>query len=73
MLCQIFLQDPVLHQILHTRRVDSPVMMLIQIRARGGGGPGAWNYLLKWCNLAHFECSKICYYQPKYQPKKQQI
>ena len=29
-----------LHQILHARRVDSPVMMLIHICARGGGGGG---------------------------------
>ena len=26
---------PFLHQILHTRRVDSPLIMWIQIRARG--------------------------------------
>ena len=66
-----------LHQILHMRRVESPVMMWIQIRARGGGGvqghASPWNHLLKWCNLAHSECFKICYYQPKYQTKNQQI
>ena len=29
---------PFLHQIIHTRRIDSPVIMWIQIRARGSGG-----------------------------------
>ena len=29
---------PFLPEILHTRRIDSPVMMWIQIRARVGGG-----------------------------------
>ena len=59
---------PFLHQLLHTRRVDSPVMMLIQICAKGG--PGACSsrfFLLKWCNLAHSERSKISNYQPKNQ------
>ena len=52
---------PILHQILHTRHVDSPVLRWIQIRARV-----VWDFfLLKWCNLAHSECSKIRYYQPK--------
>ena len=56
-----------LHKILHTRRVDSPVMMWIQICV---GGPRTWSpdlffLLLKWCNLTHSECSKIRYYQPK--------
>ena len=50
-----------LHQILHTGRVDSPVMMWTQNRAVGGGGLDF--FLLKWCNLAHSECSKIHYYQ----------
>ena len=55
---------PFLPQILHTRRIDNPVMMWIQIRARkgGGGGGGACSpgmfFLIKWCNLAHSECSK---------------
>ena len=31
---------PFLPEILHTRRIDSPVMMWIQIRARVGGGLG---------------------------------
>ena len=46
---------PFLHQILHTSNVDSPVMMWIQIHARGGGGGGA-NLFYKngaiWRNLS---------------------
>ena len=56
-----------LHQILHTRGVDSPVMMWIQICARVSGGMLPGNFVLKWCNLEHSECSKISYYQPKNQ------
>ena len=44
-----------------------PVMMWIQILARGGGGGGADFFLLKRCNMAHSECSQICYYQPENQ------
>ena len=29
---------PFFNQILHTRRIDRPVMMWFQIHARGGGG-----------------------------------
>ena len=59
---------PFIHQILHTKRVDSPVMMLIQIRARGPGACFPMIFFpLKWCNLVHSECSKKRYYQPKYQ------
>ena len=45
-----------LHQILHTRRVDSPVMMLIQIRAMVSRGmlPPRIFFSLKWCNLGKF-------------------
>ena len=42
-------------------------MMWIQICARSPW-PGACSpelILLKKCNLARSECSKICYYQPK--------
>ena len=49
---------PFIHQILHIRRVDSPVMVWIQIRASGGQDFVS----LKWCNVAHSECSKIRYY-----------
>ena len=43
-------------------------MMWLQNRARvvrGDGPPEI--FLLKWCNLAHSECSKIRHYQPKNQ------
>ena len=41
---------PYILKILHTRCVDSPVMMWIQIRAGGGGSE---LFLLKLCNLSH--------------------
>ena len=62
---------PFFNQILHTRRIDRPVMMWFQIHARGGGGPSACSpeiFLLKGRNLGHPECSKIHYYQPRNQP-----
>ena len=56
-----------LQQILHTGRKIYPVIMWIQIHARGGGGGVKIFFLLKWCNTAHSECSQIRYYQPKNQ------
>ena len=42
-----------------------PVMMWIQIHARGGGGCRI--FLLKRCNTAHSECSQLRYFQPENQ------
>ena len=50
-----------LHQILKLDANIYPVLMWIQIHARGGPD----FFLLKWCNLAHSECSQIRYYLPK--------
>ena len=58
---------PFLYEIIHTRRVDSYVMMWIQIRARGVQGYTSPIFLLKWYKLAQSECSKIHYYEPKNQ------
>ena len=58
---------PFFNQILHTRRIDRPVMMWFQIHAGGGGSecmlPRNF-FLSKGRNLGHPKCSKIHYYQP---------
>ena len=58
---------PFLHQILHTRHIDSPVMMWIQICAGEGGvwGHAPLDFFL--IKMVQFECSKIRYYRPKKQ------
>ena len=59
--CKIEMEaSPFLHQILHIRCVDSPVMMCLEVP-----GSTPWFFLSKWYSLAHFECSKIHYYEPK--------
>ena len=53
---------PFLHQRLNTMRVDSPVMIWIQIRSRGGGGVPACSPLLGYKNGAIWRDPSV----PKY-------